>query len=66
VLSRLQGISFIIQSDKYSAAHLALQVELFVRDTLQRIASLPEVRDADRSSSCSSVLLASALCARLP
>ncbi|WIA29727.1 hypothetical protein OEZ86_012206 [Tetradesmus obliquus] len=38
----VQGISFIIQSDKYSAAHLALQVELFVRDTVKRIASLPE------------------------
>jgi hypothetical protein len=41
--SAVQGISFIIQSDKYSAAHLALQVELFVRDTVKRIASLPEV-----------------------
>jgi hypothetical protein len=45
VMVSLQGISFIIQSDKYSAAHLALRVELFVRDTVKRIASLPEVRD---------------------
>jgi hypothetical protein len=53
-VSLLQGISFIIQSDKYSAAHLALQVELFVRDTVKRIATLPEVSTADSmlQSSC--------------
>lgn len=40
----VQGIGFIIQSDKFDAAHLALQVELFVQQTLTRIASLLEVR----------------------
>jgi hypothetical protein len=40
----VQGIGFIIQSDKFSAAHLAHQVELFVRQTLERFATLPEVR----------------------
>lgn len=44
LLPPLQGIGFIIQSDKFDAAHLSLQVELFVQRTLKRIASLPEVR----------------------
>lgn len=43
LLCLLQGVAFLIQSDKYSAAHLALQVELFVQDTLKRIETLPEV-----------------------
>lgn len=38
-----QGVGFIIQSDKYDASHLALQVELFVQQTVQRIGSLSEV-----------------------
>lgn len=40
----VHGIGFIIQSDKFDASHLALQVELFVQDTLKRISTLPEVR----------------------
>jgi hypothetical protein len=48
VLCRVQGIGFIIQSDKFDAAHLALQVELFVQQTLKRIASLAEVRRTNR------------------
>lgn len=43
LLDVLQGVSFLIQSDKFSAAHLALRVEVFVRDTIKRIAELPEV-----------------------
>lgn len=44
----VQGIGFIIQSDKFDAAHLALQVELFVQDTLTRLANLSEVRTFER------------------
>jgi len=46
----LQGIGFIIQSDKFDASHLALQVELFVQQTLKRITSLPEVRESQWNS----------------
>jgi hypothetical protein len=38
-----QGIGFLIQSDKFSAAHLCLQVEAFVRHSIERLSTLPEV-----------------------